>query len=1395
MSTGIGSGIKGRDDIYRLAFERAFRDAGQSAFCKFVNWFTGFGKTHAAAAFALELFTRHGVYPVFLAPLQSLVSGFEERLKKNIAGASAMDDMQAELTRQRADVPVYRFYSNDYHINDKHFFLQAQILFDWLRLHPEVFRELEKDHDHKSRPRIKPFRSALADVGVKARQCADSGFLLVPRYADDYEDQKKIYVERAQAVLGMAQRIVKKAIRMTIESRYRARGHPLGYLAPGGNRSGTNNIVHDMMRKLFPIQAFLEKPGIVISTASKFAMEQQFIYWDDKEKQCRQRNYADVFQFIYELNQPNNIIGNIVQPAAGALRAVTFIDEEEDSYWYLFDQHKSKINSEGKNDLNWVMNEWLRYFDISWPRQFEKGNNRTLATKLYLNLSVFTRVAPRLWDKLAEERARTECMFIPEKRQVELFREAFDHSEPKVSALFSDRDLREVMHELIETHQSDRGYERFREKASVLAALREAIDASGIRGEDESEYAAYRRVYTLLAGKKYFEMSRVSFGEWQEQPGHTFFDGAAYVMDTELFQRTQLSSHTGNQTIKLKLHETGRMPKLAFTLEHYLKIIILIAKVMRQPSIRMSVEDRKIYYTHLAKFRTEIRKLFKNRNMMPRTVEPDDVLEDVEEEWSPAVEDMSLPVTDEFIYASLKSIVGLEESRHQADEYNKEKNVSLTVTISNLRDTPEEDLRLLISRNNGIYLLSATGGLQSAASGAFHTFWIKKCLDDVGGQLYPMSQDELQSVKKHVCEWLAKRERQVTIFNQQMARRRIATSPGFAGLEHQFLSALSGEMRPGKRYNAHKQDEISGLVCTLDRMLSTPIRSGMSLCINVQWMRHCLMALCETQPFIRQLDHSGNIFALIPARLPAYAHMPAQDEIHIVIYEAERFRKLNPLQTGIAPQSDDVGEFSMDLYEALDITSHRLLLWSAYGSASRGVNFITTNQGVKKDFEMVMLVNAPYFTRHTRPGTQGMVIEAFQSMVQRMRHDRGRPLTENRNDLLRAYACSREKLLAQEHAIEVTRTLFQALGRVEREPEALMHLQEIYIHTEVAKYIYLATKYAPELATRASPSQSTVLAAIEIDNLQSALFSTDEQRLEHELKSLSMACTFSDWTGALPQQFRSSAVARRTWEGMFDRRMFTNPHAYLKKLRRLHVPAEVISSLYLRVPINALLYTRQASKAGAKHVIITDFKDGTDLYDWTSLLGPATLLRSLPAAKAVMKHAMGFPDSDPAYVNVPQPWFARDVMRGFLAECVFADFAQEHLGITGPSGANSVTAFLQVLGHPKESELYQLYDFYLEPDASMVVGIDIKNWSRHADQTLTPQLQQKALGKHANLRTICRGKRVHAVYINLCGAYKYLVDDPPGGVIKYMSLYVPNGDDAAHGWIANTNLIDALLGK
>ncbi|CAM3510419.1 hypothetical protein XNC1_4216 [Xenorhabdus nematophila ATCC 19061] len=43
-----------------------------------------------------------------------------------------------------------------------------------------------------------------------------------------------------------------------------------------------------------------------------------------------------------------------------------------------FEQHKSIVNSEGKNDLNVVIAEFFTYFDLKWPLAFESRDRREI---------------------------------------------------------------------------------------------------------------------------------------------------------------------------------------------------------------------------------------------------------------------------------------------------------------------------------------------------------------------------------------------------------------------------------------------------------------------------------------------------------------------------------------------------------------------------------------------------------------------------------------------------------------------------------------------------------------------------------------------------------------------------------------------------------------------------------------------------------------------------------------------------------------------------------------------------------------------------------------------------------------------------------------------------------
>jgi hypothetical protein len=80
-------------------------------FIKLLNWYTGIGKTYNAAAFSIELFLNCDVIPVFIAPLQSLVSQFGDEVRKHQQGRSYADDLERAVVERSADIPDGRVMS------------------------------------------------------------------------------------------------------------------------------------------------------------------------------------------------------------------------------------------------------------------------------------------------------------------------------------------------------------------------------------------------------------------------------------------------------------------------------------------------------------------------------------------------------------------------------------------------------------------------------------------------------------------------------------------------------------------------------------------------------------------------------------------------------------------------------------------------------------------------------------------------------------------------------------------------------------------------------------------------------------------------------------------------------------------------------------------------------------------------------------------------------------------------------------------------------------------------------------------------------------------------------------------------------------------------------------
>ncbi|MFY7865067.1 hypothetical protein [Roseateles sp.] len=1360
-------------EIFYMGFRKPFLQAGDRPFIKQLNWFTGFGKTYTAAVFAIDLFLQAEVIPVFIAPLQSLVKGFADDIQKHHGATGQADEIERLLRERGAAVTVHRLYSRDYHQNDATFFEAVIRLHDWLTSNDRVFSALERAG--RADPK-NPLAARLAEMRRKARVCLESNFHDLAPSDDTYADAYAHYMKSAGVALTQAEAMTKRLIQLDVDTRTQD---------PSEQRVMTAPPVADMVRRLQPLQAFLDNPGIIVSTASKSQVQQQVYTYDAKAGRNRWLTFENLPEFLKELNREESNLGRLVTKRDMPARVVMFVDEEEDSYWYLFDQRKSVVNSEGRHDLNVVITEFFKFLDLRWPLAFERpGTDYGLAFKVYAHLEKIAAVSPAVWREFEVQKTASKAKHIPEAKRIALFRCELESKYPEfIAAPWTDEELGEVLKQLIDRNDVHNEFQRFQEKARVLAALREYV-AGLDRKPAHSAYRTYKALRELVVDKKYFTMNRASYGEVLDQPSQTFFNGESNVMDTDFLKRVQLSPDTGAQTIQLVYHEDD-LPDGAYTLFNYLELVLFIARLLNVDSgdnvITFTKDDLEVY-PGLARFRREIRKLFKAKNAeggFEHETFGDELL------------------AESFFFSGTKSVVTLEESRRQAEEYNLPADVNLTITITSLRDTPEEDILQSLGRSNGVYLMSATGGLAAASTGAFNTKQLQRMLEAKGGVYAEMTDEELAVVGKRANEFLELRQRQVTIIDDTAPATGFEVSGGYKGLKQLFHEAYPEKDEPGYSHlNNYKKHEIDGLVASLDKLLATNVRSGLVLCQTIRRVQKCLVKLANTEGAgVVQEDHDGHRFTIRPL-LPTYRKATV-DPVTLILYTAERFRKRDSTKTGALVEVDDAGQFNGELVEALNITNHKVLLWTAYGSASRGLDFVTTERGVKKDFELFCLLNDPYYTRHTRPGSRGFSMEMFQSYIQVVRDEDETWPAMSKRDLLYEYSRNRWKRLRKEHFIDITRTIFQALGRGERCPEAAMPKQHILISAQAAQMVHLGVRYAPELARRASPAQRCALQAIQQHNASAAVFASDEQRKAHVADSLKRAYAFREYTSQTPKRFRSDVEARKAWPWLFNTRMFTDPRAYLDELRKHGIPAEFLEGAYLEVPTSAELYTREVSRAGLTEVILADSVDGTDVYDWVGMLAPAGLAEKLSTeAKSFMKARRGFPvdGTDGARCLFPQPWFVTEIMKGYVAEREFERFVEEQFrvlpGQLDTTGA--LVRYLEVAQHPLEADIFQLYDYYLEvADSDALVAVDVKNWARSTDRYKKEELEAEAWRKHARLQELFPDRRVHAVYVNLHGTHKYRVQRPASGSIRFMSLYVHPSDE----WIANDNLVNVLLAQ
>src|SRR6185369_9556444 len=197
-----------------------------------------------------------------------------------------------------------------------------------------------------------------------------------------------------------------------------------------------------------------------------------------------------------------------------------------------------------------------------------------------------------------------------------------------------------------------------------------------------------------------------------------------------------------------------------------------------------------------------------------------------------------------------------------------------------------------------------------------------------------------------------------------------------------------------------------------------------------------------------------------------------------------------------------------------------------------------------------------------------------------------------------------------------------------------------------------------------SPAQRAVLERLALHHRKTAVFASSSEREDHHVDSLEKAIAFREFTSSTPGRFRSDESARKTWELLFRSTMFTDPLKYLEDLRAAGIPQGYLEGCFAEVPVGADVYTRPFSVAGQTELVITEADDGTEAYDWTSMVATESLISRLSEhTHKLLKEWRGFRLADKTKRLLPQPWFVTEIMKGYIAELEFEQYVGQQFNV------------------------------------------------------------------------------------------------------------------------------------
>ncbi|MGY3948747.1 hypothetical protein [Aeromonas allosaccharophila] len=1370
-------------DAFEAALVRCIRTG--RPIIKWIHEPTGSGKTYSAAKFAIDtVIASNPAIPIYIAPIKRLVEDFEKAIS---------DEMKK---REIVDIPIYRLYARSDFANDEAalddvlpFCRDARQVLDGSNPIEEAFPSEVVDSSSKSRKGKLPgdWIKQVENSVYQYQRCRE--WVKISPLDTVLSEQMSDALNRIWAGLTS---LCSEIIRREVLVNYRC-----GYI----NRPALRVILH----KLMPVNLFVHRPGIIISTASKFVSQAREVQKKINKLggvKAVYRTYDSFFEWVASRDE----------------RFCLLVDEEEEVYSYIFNSQKKELTNRDV-DLHRVVYAFFHHFDLGSFANYADTEGEYFARNLFDSTSQI--VAQLIDIKIAMEVGST----IYEK---------IDSLE-KISSLstFNRSQLRVLVDDFFGKSDFQNEFKNLKQKLHILEKIKRFIvDVHRpwpLTETAETPFDVYRRLQRVFQDKKQILAGRQVIKELRTDLEYLFFNEQLELFDHAVLEKVRVVPSIAHRNLELVTVDTLKQESISkqkesFSLGELLRFIMMMTRILLNTPIPVQDDNK---FSRISDDQWKV--LFRYRQKIGHWgISRDHFLED-----SVTADDPFL--SEALVFQQSKFALSLVEDFGRKNEYSTDlRIISIAATV--LRKTPENLLLTFLRTNapdknsimptgNLVYLMSATGGMQGCWGG-YNLPYLSHRLGLAESVLENATENEVQFMKDFRRYRTSKRKIHVSDFDAERASLITGIKPGFlySRLEKEFLDEFNARSTDGHaENNPHKCNEIRYLTALLSRLICGQERSAMVFTQTVEKLKGILNRMAARGIGVEASGQTKGLYTFDPQVFGV-----ACDPIRIIAYTASFGKDTPKLINNEILILDEADEADEDVDESLlstllDETGHKIFFASSFRSAARGLNLTLKHSGFdrasvqgcnRKDFDILMVAMSPYYDGLYRaPDDAATLTERLQAMLQHLYLNNTLGMYRYR-DLPQAIADGREEAFHPEYYRKIGRELIQTIGRVER-VEGMPTVQKILLNKEVVQELVQFYKMEPHFATRLSAGNYAVFQHIEAVKQRTAMFHTEHDwtcYIKHEIQS---GDSFLAASASLYRGFRNSEK-REVWEKIRNPMMFTDPIGYLHSLDRgpASMPAErwisfigyafisrKKSDLYLVSASKAVVAISNADEALGEDVIdavngrLSSLPIITDLYHTDGRrykpeeqLVPAGLRSSPDFMAALQKTVINL---DSLFVDwVPRPQFFMDYAKGYFAELVFINLISSRPWIKTIDAAN----------HPSAGEIFERFDVFIE-GRMQILAIDLKNWGRRTDRLVGRRLRDAAANKTLIVekslqipikaqRIAIRGakiverklgsKTVLPIYLNLCGARSSGQETLDGKIVRFFNLFVAERD--SDGW-------------